>query len=78
MAIPKNCSFREFKKLVKPFGISWDSSKGKGSHGGFIGLDKSGNRQVYTLPGSERQEIRKRYIKRFLTRFGLSESELFG
>lgn len=78
MAIPKNYSFREFKKLVKPFGISWSSAKGKGSHGGFVGLDKSGNRQAYTVPDSERREIRKRYIKRFLVRFGLSESDLFG
>ena len=78
MTIPKTFPFRTFKKLLKPHDILWSPSKGKGSHGGFVGFDKNGIKQVYTLPDSERREIRKIYIKGLLTRFGLSESDIFG
>lgn len=50
--------FRKLKKKLATFGIGWDKSVGKGSHGAFVGLGRITKvKQVYPLPKKQQTEV---------------------
>lgn len=73
--IPKNYSFRKLRTNLKIFGIGWHVRKGKGGHGSFVGLDKYGSKQSYSLPKSQHREVRHTYLKGLCRRFGFADNE---
>ncbi len=65
--------FRKLKKLLKEYGIIWDSSRGKGSHGVFIGLSHVTKlNQTYPLPGNQQDTVSPAYLKPLRRRFELT------
>lgn len=65
--------FRELKKVLERYGIDWDSRRGKGSHGAFVGdsyITKL--RQVFTVPASQQREVSQVYIRPLRRRFELT------
>lgn len=69
--------FRKLKKKLAEFGINWDSSLGKGSHGAFVGRShKSKTREVYPVPKEQQGDIQNKYLKPLLRAFELDLSDL--
>jgi hypothetical protein len=77
MTYPNVFKFSRLKRRLKRYQIYWDQDKGKGSHGSFIGPDKDGNSQSYTIPLKQQNETEKVYLKGVCNRFGLDPDELF-
>jgi len=69
-------SFNSIKRRLKNLGIYWDSSRGKGSHGVFIGPDRQGIRRLFPIPSTQQKEIDRNYLKGICRRFGIEEKEL--
>jgi predicted RNA binding protein YcfA (HicA-like mRNA interferase family) len=69
-------SFNSIKRRLKNYRIYWDTTRGKGSHGVFVGPDKQGIRRLYTIPASQQKEIDKVYIRGICRRFGIDEKDL--
>jgi len=78
MAIPRSYPFRELKRKLLAYRIQWLPRRGKGSHGAFVGPDKRGNKQSYTLPQRQQREVRKWYLRDICRRFLLDPDDLFG
>ncbi len=56
--------FRELRKVLERFGIYWDSSIGKGSHGAFCGISHVTRlRKVYPLSKDQQREVSKIYLR---------------
>ena len=73
--IPKQISFRQLRTNLRKLGIVWKKRKGKGGHGSFVGPDNDSNNQAYSIPSSQRKEVRKPYLKKLCDRFGFTEEE---
>lgn len=66
--------FRNLKRLLGEYGIEWDESRGKGSHGTFCGLTLvSRTRQVFPIPRNQQVEIRNPYLSALRRAFELTE-----
>ena len=68
--------FRELKKILARFGISWDNRRGKGSHGVFVGLTHVTRlRQVYPVPSKQQKQIDVAYINPLRRKFELTAED---
>lgn len=74
--------FRVLRRRLAKYGIEWDSSVGKGSHGAFVGLSRQTRiRRVYPLPKSQQVDVAKMYLKplrrifELLPEHGVSDEE---
>ncbi|MHC4696468.1 MAG: hypothetical protein ACYTFA_06985 [Planctomycetota bacterium] len=77
-------NFRKLRKKLAEYGIEWDPSVGKGSHGAFVGLSRRTRlREVYVPPESQQKDVAAKYIKplrrafELLPEYGVSDEELF-
>ena len=77
-------NFRRLKKKLADYGIQWDPSVGRGSHGAFVGLSRiTKTREVYVLPKKQQRELHSKYLKRLRLAFellpehGVSDEEFF-
>lgn len=69
-------SFRRIRKNLVALNIKWDSTRGKGSHGCFIGPhQETGTLNTYPIPKDQQREINIDYIKRLRRRFGLTDKK---
>jgi len=65
-------SFRHVKKKLKELDILWDPSRGKGSHGCFIGPHQQTRRlHAFPLPRHQQKEINIDFFNALRRRFGL-------
>ena len=76
--------FRKLKKKLADYGILWDGSVGKGSHGAFVGLSRvTRTREAYTLPKAQQDEVQNKYLKPLRRAFeltledGVSDEDFF-
>ena len=76
--------FQKLKKKLAKWGIEWDQTVGKGSHGAFVGLSlRTQIREVYVLPRSQQTEVDNKYLKplrrafELLPEYGVSDKEFF-
>lgn len=68
--------FRKLKRILHKYGIVWDSRKGKGSHGVFVGPShQTGLKQVYTVPGTQQKKVSKAYLTPLRRKFELTEED---
>jgi len=64
------------KKILKKFGIEWDASRGKGSHGVFVGLSHVTRiREVYPIPKSQQRQMSDAYLRPLRRTFELTEKD---
>ena len=77
-------NFRKLRKKLAEYGIEWDPSIGKGSHGAFVGLIRRTRlREVHELPESQQKDVAAKYIKplrrafELLPEYGVSDEEFF-
>ena len=76
--------FRKLKKKLADYGILWDPTVGRGSHGAFVGLTRiTKTREVHVLPQSQQEEIQAKYLNPLRRTFeltqehGVSDDEFF-
>ena len=77
MEYPKTFPFKKLRTLLEHRNIIWDASKGKGSHGCFVGPDANGNIQSYPIPHKQQKQTQKCYLKGLCARFGIDPADLF-
>ncbi len=77
MAPSKFTPFNTVAKVLSSYGIVWEKSRGKGSHGAFVGNDKDGNSQSFPLPRSQHKDVHKHYLKELCRRFQLDPNDAF-
>ena len=75
--IPKKVKFNQIRRRLKDYKIYWNSSRGKGSHGVFLGPDSEGQIQSYPIPRNQQREIERIYLTTLLKRFGINPDEFF-
>jgi len=69
-------SFRKIKKNLSKIDISWDTKRGRGSHGCFIGPNQETKRlHSYPVPQNQQREITIDYVNGIRRRFGLTGKE---
>ena len=74
--------FRKLTKTLAKYGIQWDPSLGKGSHGAFVGLSRhTKTREVFPLSTKQQEEVQSKYLKplrrafELLPEYGVSDDE---
>jgi len=75
--IPRFTPFRTLERRLKRLQIYWRPRKGKGGHGSFVGPDKAGRTQAFSLPSSQHRQVAKAYVVGLMRRFGLTVTDLF-
>ncbi len=77
-------NFRKLRKKLAEYGIEWDPSIGKGSHGAFVGLSRRTKlREVQVLPKSQQTDVSAKYIRplrsafELVPEYGVSDEEFF-
>ena len=65
--------FRDLRRLLATYDITWNATRGKGSHGAFIGHTYASKiRAVFTLPHSaQKQRVARPYINAIRRKFEL-------
>ncbi len=58
-------------RILKRYGISWDPSRGKGSHGSFVKLLSDGRELVYPVPTHDK-DVLWCYVRGARKRFKLT------
>jgi len=72
---------RDLIKIMASYGVAWDASRGKGSHGVFWKIIDGGK---YTYPVPNRKEVLVCYVKgcrkkfRLTTDDGVTDEEFYG
>jgi len=74
--IPRIFKFTVLKRRLKRHGIYWLARKGKGGHGSFVGADKDGEQQAFSLPTSQHREVRRTYLKALCRRFDFTNQQI--
>ena len=72
--IPNPYRFKLLKDKLSDLGIIWDSSRGKGSHGVFMGEDQSGRQQCFPIPRTQQRQVQKQMLNKLRVRFQLEGS----
>ena len=72
--IPDPYEFRLLKAKLSDLGIIWDRSRGKGSHGVFMGEDMSGRPQCFPIPRNQQKQVHKSVLNKLRRRFQLDGS----
>ena len=66
--------FRHLRKLLDSYGIIWNATRGRGSHGAFQGLTHiSRIRATFTLPHSSQKRVARPYINALRRKFELTD-----
>ncbi len=66
--------FRRLRQILSNFGIEWDKSRGRGSHGVFRGQTHSSRlNKVYPIPKEQQKDTSQVYIKPLRRTFELTE-----
>jgi len=76
MPVGRLKSFRHVRRKLKELGINWTPSRGKGSHGCFIGLSqRTKGLNSFPIPRSQQREINRDYLNALRRRFGLEDEK---
>jgi len=68
----RTIKLRRLKQILRSFGVEWDSSKGKGSHGSF---EKRMDGGVYTYPVPDQTDVQQCYVRGCRKKFKLTAED---